>query len=506
MTQQEFQTRYKYNPSVDFLGEGGFGKVFKAYDNHLDKWVAIKMAEVKPGLEQVRLKHEVEIVNKLPTHSNIARYEECYTFSSFTGEYDFAILQYYESGNLQQLLETKQLSEKQKDSILRQMLTGIEFLHNQGIIHRDLKPQNILIVNRNGEYIPKITDFGISKKLDVNKSTFFTNSIAGIGTLAYASPEQLRGQTIKKNTDLWSFGVLACWIFTGKLPFNSGNHAVTSEAGRIELFKQITIGDVTVIISQIPSGWRNVVKQCLLVDVEKRISGAEKCLEILSGVINQNNIEVPTSYKNSNSTTIINTQKTVLIDSKISNNETVTDIDGNVYNTVKLGSHVWLSEPLKVTHYQNGDPIDSISDIKSWGKLWGITFGRYLKTNNGHNYNWYAVSDKRNISPEGWHVANMYEWDLLVKYIKRNNFDIQQFKLLLDNNSIEHYVSGFFEIDKFYQSKNNACFWMNHSINDEDAFVWCKEHHAGLTKIGDEFPKIYVSNKYSGYCVACVKD
>src|ERR1035437_8042051 len=104
MTQEEFHKRYQYNPSTDCLGEGGFGKVFKAYDNYRDRWVAIKMADVKPGLEQIRLKHEVELINKLPIHSNIAYYEECYSFSTFAGEYDFGVLQYYESGNLESLL------------------------------------------------------------------------------------------------------------------------------------------------------------------------------------------------------------------------------------------------------------------------------------------------------------------------------------------------------------------------------------------------------------------
>ena len=307
MTQEEFHKRYEYKPATDCLGEGGFGKVFKAYDTHLDKWVAIKMAEVKPGLEQVRLKHEVDLVNKLPTHPNIARYEECFTFSSFTGEYDFAVLQYYESGNLQQLLETTQLTEQQKDSILRQILAGIHFLHSQGIIHRDLKPQNILIVKRNGKYIPKITDFGISKKLDINKSSVFTNSLSGVGTLAYASPEQLTGNTIHKNTDLWSFGVIACWMFTGKLPFNSGNQSATSEAGRIELFKQITSGDISSVIQQLPSAWHSLVKQCIIVNIEERISGAGKCLEILSGKveasINNDKTENTSTYSKTSTST-----------------------------------------------------------------------------------------------------------------------------------------------------------------------------------------------------------
>ena len=302
MTQEEFHKRYQYNPNTDCLGEGGFGKVYKAFDTHRDRFVAIKMAEVKPHLEEVRLRKEVEIISKLPTHPNIAYYEECFTFSTFAGEYDFGVLQYYELGNLEQLLREKQLTIEQKESILRQILQGIEFLHSQGIIHRDLKPQNILVVNRNGEYIPKITDFGISKKLDVNKSSVFTNSLAGAGTLAYASPEQLTGQTIRKNTDLWSFGVIVCLMFTGKLPFNSGSLAVTSEAGRIELFKQITAGDITSTISQLPSVWGNLVKQCIVVDVEKRISSTRNCLGMVSG-----NAKVPNENHKSENTSINNT-------------------------------------------------------------------------------------------------------------------------------------------------------------------------------------------------------
>jgi TonB family protein len=285
MTQEEFHKRYHYNPNTDCLGEGGFGKVYKAYDTHRDRYVAIKMAEVRPHLEEVRLKKEVEIVSKLPSHPNIAYYEECYTFSTFAGEYDFGVLQYYDEGNLQQLLTDKQLSDEQKDNLLKQILEGIVFLHSQGIIHRDLKPQNILIVNRNGKYIPKITDFGISKKLDENKSSIFTNSLAGAGTLSFASPEQLMGNTIRKNTDLWSFGVIACWTFTGKLPFNTGEQAVTSEAGRIELFKQITSGDISAIIQLVPASWRNLINQCIKVDIDSRISSASKCLEMLDGKV-----------------------------------------------------------------------------------------------------------------------------------------------------------------------------------------------------------------------------
>lgn len=331
MTQEEFHKRYQYNPNTDCLGEGGFGKVYKAYDTHRDRYVAIKMAEVKPHLEEVRLKKEVEIISKLPSHPNIAYYEECYTFSTFAGEYDFGVLQYYDEGNLQQLFTDKKLSYEQKDSILRQILEGIAFLHSQGIIHRDLKPQNILISNRNGKYIPKITDFGISKKLDVDKSSIFTNSLAGAGTLSFASPEQLMGNTIRKNTDLWSFGVIAIWLFTSKLPFTAGTPEVTSEAGRIELFKQITSGDILSIIQLLPSSWKNLISQCIKVDINSRISSASKSLEMLDGKVEEI-IEEPLSENTTINETIISNQTNFSTREIVSDNSNSSEL-GICYQT-----------------------------------------------------------------------------------------------------------------------------------------------------------------------------
>jgi serine/threonine protein kinase len=281
MTHQEFQQRYTYNPSTDQLGDGGFGEVFKAYDTVRDRWVAIKVAKVRPELESVRLKKEVELVNKLPEHPNIAYYEHCYTFREMSGEYDFGILQYYEEGNLLQLLKKGTLTVAQKQSVLAQIVSGLQFLHDNGIIHRDLKPQNILIAKRGNEYIPKITDFGISKKLDVNKSSVFNNSLVGAGTLAYSSPEQLGDKEIRKNADLWSFGVIAFQVLTGVLPFNTGAHAATSESGRQELFRQIHSGRLPDAIYSISDPWQKLIRQCLVNDPSLRIHSTQDCRDIL---------------------------------------------------------------------------------------------------------------------------------------------------------------------------------------------------------------------------------
>jgi len=290
MTLQEFQERYSYDLSADKLGEGGFGSVFKAYDNHRDRWVALKISKVKPEFESTRLRKEVELVSKLPTHPNIAYYEACYTFRQMDGEYDFGILQFYEEGNLGQLLRedgrdaSHCVSTEQKAGILRQILEGVDFLHAQGIIHRDLKPQNILIVRRqNGEYIPKITDFGISKQLDINKSSVFSNSLPGAGTFAYSSPEQLGGREIRKNTDLWSFGVIAFQTFTGELPFTTGEHTPTSESGRLELFRQIVSGKLPKAIDTVPEPWQALIRACIETDAAKRVKNVQEVKAILAG-------------------------------------------------------------------------------------------------------------------------------------------------------------------------------------------------------------------------------
>jgi serine/threonine protein kinase len=283
MTHEEFKKRFRYSIENDRLGEGGFGEVFKAYDNFIDKWVAIKISKVKNDIQDIRLRNEVELINKLSVHPNIARYEECFTFTSIAGEFDFGILQYYEEGNLLQLMHKYNLNSDQKYLLLRDLLEGIEFLHKNNIIHRDLKPQNILIVKRSEYFVPKITDFGISKKLDVQKGSEYSNSLAGAGTLAYAAPEQLAGKAIRKNCDLWAFGVIAYQLLSGQLPFTCGTFGTTSEAGRQEMLRQINMGISPALLDQISQPWQKIIRQCLEIDPEFRMKSASDCLDILEG-------------------------------------------------------------------------------------------------------------------------------------------------------------------------------------------------------------------------------
>lgn len=104
---------------------------------------------------------------------------------------------------------------------------------------------------------------------------------------------------------------------------------------------------------------------------------------------------------------------------------TVTDIDGNVYQTVTIGTQVWMAENLKVTHYRNGDVIPYVTDGFAWDALSSGALCEYdLSADTaaiyGLLYNWFAVNDARNIAPEGWHVATRSEWIALNSYLAPN--------------------------------------------------------------------------------------
>jgi uncharacterized protein (TIGR02145 family) len=102
--------------------------------------------------------------------------------------------------------------------------------------------------------------------------------------------------------------------------------------------------------------------------------------------------------------------------------EIITDIDGNIYHTITIGTQVWMVENLNVTHYRNGDPIPNITDSASWRNL---TIGAYCNYNNadsnsktyGKLYNWYVCDINHIIAPAGWHVPNSYDWLTLILYL-----------------------------------------------------------------------------------------
>jgi formylglycine-generating enzyme required for sulfatase activity/serine/threonine protein kinase len=276
MTLQEFQKRYDYNTATDELGKGGFGSVYKAYDRLEDRWVAIKIVKVEKDGENTSLMNEVETVKKLPKHANIAQYESCYRFNSPFGVFDHAIMQYYEVGNLSQLIKGQKLSFKEKEEIAAGVIAGIAHLHAHNIVHRDIKSSNILIAQRpDGTYNPKI----VSKEFTDTAKSYFSNSFAG-GSLLYLAPEQLKGGQIRKNVDLWSMGVMLFELFTGQVPFYPAKDDGT-ETARKEIIQKIEKAQIPDTIQQIPTPWGNLIRACLVVDSNLRIKDTDTVLQLI---------------------------------------------------------------------------------------------------------------------------------------------------------------------------------------------------------------------------------
>ncbi|MFZ1583834.1 MAG: serine/threonine-protein kinase, partial [Saprospiraceae bacterium] len=298
MDKHQFFERFTIDFEYGRLGGGAFGTVYKAYDNLSDSWKAIKIAEVKyiDG-KQFSLASEYGATKHLSIHKNIANYESVHEFRMSNGMFAYAIMQYYPEGNLKELLSTHEINQAERIAIVEGLLAGIEYLHLNKIIHRDLKPSNILISKDiKGSFIPKIADFGLSKIADENELTSISNSFAG-GTLEYSPPEQLYGHKLSFNSDLWSFGVIAFEILTGKKPFTSDDFTGSAEAKRSVIYHKIINAEIPATMDLCPAPFDQVVRRCLVKDNKLRIlSAAELWLLIRAGA-QEKPVQKPSFYE-----------------------------------------------------------------------------------------------------------------------------------------------------------------------------------------------------------------
>jgi serine/threonine protein kinase/TPR repeat protein len=278
MTYEEFLKRYQFDQQdkTALLGVGGFSSVYKAYDTIQKRSVAVKIAEVKH--EKFNLLYEKQIVDELDSHENVARYGNCFRFQFMPVRYDFAVLTFYEEGNLADVLGKYALTLPQKREILRGILSGVGHLHEHHIIHRDMKPQNVLMDRKKDRWIPKLTDFGLSKLTD-STSTNVDNSSIGL-SIAYAAPEQIQNREIRPNVDLWAVGVIAYQMFVGEQPFEAPR-SMSQESWNIQVSQLIVKAEVPAKISSVPEPYRTIIKKCLVADNKLRAQKADELIVML---------------------------------------------------------------------------------------------------------------------------------------------------------------------------------------------------------------------------------
>lgn len=194
---------------LEHIGEGSFGKVYKARRKYTGFTVAMKFI-AKHGKSEKDLKNlrqEIGILRNL-NHENIIL-----MFDAFETDREFCVVTEYAQGELFQILEDdKRLPEGTVQQIAKQLVYALHYLHSNRILHRDMKPQNVLI-GANGRV--KLCDFGFARAMSSN--TMVLTSIKG--TPLYMSPELVQEQPYDATSDLWSLGVILYELFVGQPPF-----------------------------------------------------------------------------------------------------------------------------------------------------------------------------------------------------------------------------------------------------------------------------------------------
>lgn len=197
---------------ISVLGRGGMGVVYKAHDEKLDRFVAIKVLSVKAVDKQKfidRFKREAKNHAQL-SHPNIV---VVFGFIEYEGLLGI-VMEYVNGESLETVIfKNFRLHIFDVVYIIKQVLLAIGYAHSKGFVHRDIKPSNIIL---NTEGTVKIMDFGISKSLF---SKEITQTSSKVGTVYYMSPEQIKGDDIDHLTDIYAIGVTIYEMLVGKPPF-----------------------------------------------------------------------------------------------------------------------------------------------------------------------------------------------------------------------------------------------------------------------------------------------
>ncbi len=197
---------------------------------------------------------------------------------------------------------------------------------------------------------------------------------------------------------------------------------------------------------------------------------------------------------------------------------TVTDVDGNTYTTIQIGSQTWMAENLRTTTYANGDPIPNVTDYTQWSNL---TTGAWSHYNNdslyenpyGKLYNWYAVDDSRNVCPTGWHVPTDAEYTLLTDYLggvtvaggKMKSKGTQYWTSPNTDATNEGRFSGLpggYRVPNgaFYVNGDEGLWWSSTEYTTSYAWARCLRYNIGdVIRYGYYF-------KEDGFSVRCLKD
>ena len=272
----------------NYIGKGGFGRVYKVRHKLSNQYRAMKIIQCKSTSENhsIAINKEINILKNLD-HPNIIKVYEFYS----SEKYVYIINELCTGGELfDKIVDVKHFSESAACNIMRQLLSAVAYCHENGVIHRDLKPENILIESseeKDKEFFQiKVIDFGTCEILKKKKLT------EQIGTSFYIAPEVLKNGYNEK-CDLWSCGVILYILLCGSPPFYGKNEK--------EIFRKILDGNFTFrhkIWNKISTEAKNLVLKLLQVNPAKRLSAQEALEDVwFKKNFNINSLENSSSFK-----------------------------------------------------------------------------------------------------------------------------------------------------------------------------------------------------------------
>jgi len=256
---------------IEELGRGGMGVVYKAEDTKLKRTVALKFLPSElthiPEVKE-RFVREAQAAAALD-HPNICT---VYEFDE-AEETTFISMAYIEGKSLKKKIDSGPPELDEALKIAMQVAEGLQEAHKKGVVHRDIKSANIMVDERGQA---NIMDFGLAR---MTGGTLLTQEGTAMGTIAYMSPEQARGEEVDFRTDIWSLGVVLYEMFSGQLPFKGERDQSVVYSILKEKPKPITD-----IKAEIPVSIGQVVDKALEKDPDKRYQQIEELLDDLRSI------------------------------------------------------------------------------------------------------------------------------------------------------------------------------------------------------------------------------
>ena len=255
------------------LKQGGMGVIFLARDPYIQRQVVVKVLMLSRMLDEVYrdfFQQEAELIAALEHPCIVPIYD-----FGWHGKQPYIVMRYMAGGSLDDRLKKEEIKQTEIAHIFKRIADALDAAHARKIIHRDIKPSNFLF-DSTGEIF--LSDFGIAK------SKAFTDDDGTwlVGTPAFMSPEQVKGDAVDGRSDVYALGIVLYCLLTGELPFSSD-----STTALINAHVELPIPDIRQIKNNTPAVWQEVVGKAMAKDPNDRYATAgdfaRDVAEVVSG-------------------------------------------------------------------------------------------------------------------------------------------------------------------------------------------------------------------------------